>query len=375
MEQSLIHLKDKLKKAGFKFEASTSLYNPMERFADYVSTKEIVHSKIIADLLNPAGEHQLGNGFLIKLFQAIGISFTQPHFPEAENPFKSVQVNTEYYAPTVLDDIETKGRIDILVLVELGNNKKYALIIENKLNDAPNQHQQLERYNAYVRDNFKGYDIQTVYMPRIGDHCDYKDAKVINATALAEILDQTLRESVTSNKPAIQAYANYLRNISMNNIIMQNAMELAKMSAEDIMNAEAIKDAYGKLCEAFAAKLKVYYDGNNGLKAEISSGYSKYCYIWNPIDYGKTSLWLAVGFEYGNYWFYILSNNIDHKDYSGYLEKLKIVKTSEDSEGYWHKPIEDNRFKKSFKGKPNFEKLTSEINEWLEKLSEIAGIK
>ena len=53
MEQSLIHLKDKLKNAGFKFEASTSVYNPMEKFAYYVSTKEIVHSKIIADLLNP----------------------------------------------------------------------------------------------------------------------------------------------------------------------------------------------------------------------------------------------------------------------------------------------------------------------------------
>lgn len=347
----------------------------MERFAEYVSTKEIIHGKIIADLLNPAGEHQLGNGFLIKFFQAIGINFAQPHFPEAENPFKSVQVKPEYYAPTVLDGIETKGRIDILVLIELINNKKYALIIENKLNDAPDQHLQLERYNVYVRDNFKGYDILTVYMPRIGDYCDYKDAKVINATELADILDQTLRESVTSNKPAIQAYVNYLRNISMNNIIMQNAMKLAEMSAEDIVNAEAIKDAYGKLCEAFAEKLKEHYNGKNGLEAEISSRYSSYCYIWNHIDYGKTSLWLAVGFEYGNYKFYILSNNIDHKDYVEYLEKLKIVKTSGDSEGYWHKPIEDNRFKKSFNCKPNFDKLASEIKEWLEKLSEVAGIE
>lgn len=59
MESALINLKDKLKKADFKFEASSSVYNPMERFAEYVSTKEIIYSKIIADLLNPAGEYTL----------------------------------------------------------------------------------------------------------------------------------------------------------------------------------------------------------------------------------------------------------------------------------------------------------------------------
>ena len=66
MKQSLKILKAKLKNAGFRFEASTSVYNPMERFADYVSTKEIVHSKIIADLLNPNGGTSIRDFFPYK---------------------------------------------------------------------------------------------------------------------------------------------------------------------------------------------------------------------------------------------------------------------------------------------------------------------
>ena len=132
MEQSLINLKDKLKSAGFKFEASTSIYNPMERFADYVSTKEIVHSKIIADLLNPVGEHQLRDRFLLNFLNQIGsFKVSTTSSPHAESPLRNVVVDTEFFAPT---DV-TNGRIDILVRFVF-NNKSYALIIENKLNDA-----------------------------------------------------------------------------------------------------------------------------------------------------------------------------------------------------------------------------------------------
>ena len=374
MKQSLINLKDKLKDAGFRFEASTSVYNPMERFADYVSTKEIVHSKIIADLLNPKGEHQLGYGFLLKFLQAIKIDVPLPHFPEVEIPIKS-EVEIERYAPTSLDGIETKGRIDILLRVELVNKKKYAIIIENKLNDAPEQFRQLERYNDYVEKEL-GYNADeriTVYMPRI--KCEYDGTIIIDATQLADILEIALKESISPNKATIQAYANYLRNISVKNIIMDNSRRLADMLAEDILNAKAIKDAYDKLPDAFAENLKDFYDGNNGLKAEVSSKYPSYCYIWNPKAYGKTCLWLAIGFDYDSYSVYIVSNNVDIEKYPEYLAKLKIAKTSQDNEGHWHKPIKIESFAKKFNGKPKCEEIKSDIDTWLELLNEVAEIK
>ena len=372
MEQSLIHLKDKLKNAGFKFETSTSVYNPMERFADYVSTKEIVHTKIIADLLNPKGEHQLGYGFLVMFLQTLGFSVKTKPAPSDENPLHEVNVKTESFAPT--DD--SNGRIDILVTFDY-NGKRYALIIENKLNDAPDQPRQLERYNEYLsKSGYNESERITVYMPRVGDKCDeYPTAKVINATMLAKIIDETLGESISPNKAAIQSYSNYLKNISMNNIIKDNAMKLADLSAEDIQNAKAIKDAYDKLPEAFAKDLKDFYDGNNGFKAEVSSKYPSYCYIWNPKAYGKTCLWLAIGFDYDSYSFYIVSNNVDIEKYPEYLAKLKIVKSSQDNEGHWHKPIKIESFAKKFKGKPKSEDIKSDIDTWLERLDEVADIK
>lgn len=371
-------LKTYISKIASKLDCSAAsvAYNPMERFADYVSTKEIIHSKIIADLLNPNGEHQLGNCFLINLLKSIGVDVPCSLFPESVNTIKlPVLIETEKYAPTILDGADTNGRIDIFLLVEFADNKKYAVIIENKLNDAPDQHRQLERYNTYIHSQYINYEIRTVYMPRIRKNCDYKGAYVIDATELAYLIEKSISECNSHNKDAIQAYAHYLKNISKNNRIMDNARILSGMSGEDILKAKAIKDAYSKLCEVFAESLKGAYEGRDGLKASIPSKYASYCYIWNPKAYGKTSLWLAVGFDYDGYYFYIVSNNTNNPEYSEYLKTLNITKTSEDAEGCWHKPNNENLFKKIFTGKPDYKELESDIDMWLNKLDEVAGIK
>ena len=56
MNQELLHCL-----LGFYKELAkdTSVgYNPMSEFVPYVTTKEIVHTKIISELLNPAGCHK-----------------------------------------------------------------------------------------------------------------------------------------------------------------------------------------------------------------------------------------------------------------------------------------------------------------------------
>lgn len=371
MEQSLIHLKDKLKNAGFKFEASTSVYNPMEKFAYYVSTKEIIHSKIIADLLNPKGEHQLGYGFLVMFLKAIGIGVKTKTAPSAENPLHDVFVETESFAPT--DD--SNGRIDILVPFDY-NGKRYAIIIENKLNDAPDQPRQLARYNEYLsKSGYNGSELITVYMPRVGDKCDvYPTAKVINATMLAKIIDETLEESVSPNKAAIQSYSNYLKNISMSNIIMENAKKLADLSAEDIQKVKAIKEAYDLLPQAFAEIVKKKYTGT-AYKAEIAAGYSHYCYIWNEDAYNETSLWLAIGFYYNSYRIYVVSNNEEKLKKYENNSTLPIVREQITQGKVWLRPKKDIDFEVRFAGVPDFKELKKIANEWLEQLNAVVEIK
>lgn len=367
MDSTLINLKDKLKKTDFKFEASSSVYNPMERFAEYVSTKEIIHSKIISDLLNPKGEHQLGYGFLVMFLQTIGIGVKTKTSPSAENPLHEVLVKTESFAPT--DD--SNGRIDILVSFNY-NGKLYAIIIENKLNDAPDQPRQLARYNEYL--NNLGYNESeriTVYIPRIGTECkDYPTAKVINATMLAKIIDETLEESISPNKAAIQSYSNYLKNISMSYIIMENAKKLAGLSAEDIQNAKAIKEAYDKLPQAFAEELHKTYE-KKGYESQIAPNYPNYCYIWVKESYSKTHLWLAVGFSHEACYFYIVSN--DKNTYANYTTILNVAQTSTSYGDIWLKPINERLSYVSFKAIPDSEteKLSQIINYWLEELDKI----
>lgn len=62
---------DKLRFKGFDYSTVCVEYNPMETFVEYVSTKEIVHSRIIAELLNPNGSHHLG----LTLFRIIPCLF------------------------------------------------------------------------------------------------------------------------------------------------------------------------------------------------------------------------------------------------------------------------------------------------------------
>lgn len=366
MEQSLIHLKDELKNAGFKFEASTSVYNPMERFADYVSTKEIVHSKIIADLLNPKGEHQLGYGFLVMFLQTIGFSVKTKPAPSDENPLHEVNVKTESFAPT--DD--SNGRIDILVTFDY-NGKRYALIIENKLNDAPDQPRQLERYNEYLsKSGYNESERITVYMPRVGDKCDeYPTAKVINATMLAKIIDEALGESISPNKAAIQSYSNYLKNISINNIIMDNAKILERLTAEDIKQAKAIKEAYDKLPQAFAEYLRNMYQ-NKGYETQIASNYPNYCYIWAKESYSETHLWLAIGFSHEACYFYVVSN--DKNTYTDYANILNVDRSSTSYGEIWLKPVDGSLSYMGFKTIPDYENITQIVDYWLTELDKIA---
>ncbi len=116
-----------------------------------LSTYELKHSAIIANLLDPHGSHGCGDTFLRAFFDVLSISY----------PFdgdNQVVSQTEVYAGAVTDS--TGGRIDILV-----SSKSYGLIIENKIY-AEDQDKQLVRYDAYAKERFSKYDL--IYLTLYG---------------------------------------------------------------------------------------------------------------------------------------------------------------------------------------------------------------
>lgn len=345
------------------------VYNPMDCFAGCVSTKEKIHSKIIADLLSPTGRHQLGTLLLGKFLVELGIIPDEPQsFSDAIENISDVQVRTELYAPSGM----RRGFMDIFVTLKyLGTD--YAIIIENKLNDAIDQPQQLERYNDYVSAAYPQHEVKTVYLPRI--HCDYDGVTVIDATKLANMIYAALREVSIPSKPAIQAYANYLKNISINNIIMDNAIKLSQMSKDEIREAKAIKEAYELLPQAFAQLLKTAYTEKDCYTAKVSEDFSKYCFIWNEKAYRKTGLWLAVGFGHDWYRIYVVSDDEAKLQDNSYERKLNVVRSETEKNRIWLAPQEAPDFEVKFEDKPECESLQKTIDSWLEKLDQVAGVK
>lgn len=118
------------------FEGSKPIYNPMETFVKYVSQKEICHSSILADLLNPLGQHGLGRSFLDVFLKKIGCE-----------SFKNVTIRTEMSVERILTVGSGPRRIDISII----NNNNDVVIIENKLNNAQERHCQLADYKAGLK--------------------------------------------------------------------------------------------------------------------------------------------------------------------------------------------------------------------------------
>jgi hypothetical protein len=103
-----------------------------------------LHSKFIAELLDPNGSHRLG-----RLFQALFIKMLiKNNFTIDDSPF-SVQ------SEAVLGD---SGRIDILL-----EGKNQVLIIENKIY-AKDQPKQLQRYYEALRNRYSDDKIRIIYL-------------------------------------------------------------------------------------------------------------------------------------------------------------------------------------------------------------------
>lgn len=115
-------------------------YNIFE-ILKFEKRETILHSAVIADLLNPTGKHALGAMPLKSFLKVTNVkkSFTPE---EIEN----AMVETEHHIGVISDDGTEGGNIDILITI--GN---YIIVIENKI-DAGDQPKQLFRYHNFCKD-------------------------------------------------------------------------------------------------------------------------------------------------------------------------------------------------------------------------------
>lgn len=129
-----------------------------------LQTSEVrMHSAFIAELLNPNGDHGLGDKFLQVFIQDV-IKKNDSFF--IFDP-KSAKVAVEYNIGELSEDGERGGRIDLIIR----DNDGQTIIIENKIY-ADDQHRQLSRYFKYAKEDLKLADekIKLIYLAlKVGD--------------------------------------------------------------------------------------------------------------------------------------------------------------------------------------------------------------
>jgi hypothetical protein len=124
---------------------SSIAHDPFKIF--WGNPDEPAHSRLLAYFIKPRAEHGCGPFLLSGLLRALKVSDSE--LPVDEH----CEVTCE------------KGHIDLLVTRD-GDDGKYALIIENKVNGAPDQPRQLQRYYEDVRRRgFKDEEIFPCYLP------------------------------------------------------------------------------------------------------------------------------------------------------------------------------------------------------------------
>ena len=136
-----------------KYKEALKSDAPAFNVFDYFDLKETRHSQLLADLLNPRGSHAQGDTFLKGFLSVVrgtgaAIAGTDKVLIQRE---KSVT--------------ESGGRVDIFV--ESFPPDPFVVVIENKIEGAPDQPGQLDRYSSYgLRANKPVY---VVYVTISGD--------------------------------------------------------------------------------------------------------------------------------------------------------------------------------------------------------------
>ena len=130
-------------------------FNVFYLISDYYY-RETFHNDIIAALLSPDEKHGEGDQFINLFIDMINKAGSKKGIEiKKEEEYKGCSVEKEYST----NDGELAGRIDILI-----KGNKHCIVIENKLNNAPDTYRQLPKYYADLKAS--GFEVDAfVYMP------------------------------------------------------------------------------------------------------------------------------------------------------------------------------------------------------------------
>lgn len=312
-----------------------------------ISSKELLHSEIIAELLRPDGKHDCGDIFLQEFMSAIDIDPRQQDFSQ-------VEVLSE--SPT-----DEGRRIDILIV--WGDK---AVIVENKLNNAVDQPNQLKDYLQDTKNKNKQV-LKVVYIPlyawrktheNLSADVAYLDPQKLSCWLLACMEKSPGARDVAL--PYIQLL-NYMNQSNRNYMKAQELYEILKQDPEltntalNLVNTITIDNLKKILREQLLEKIKGQVNGDD-IKHDILSTTSE---LWLKLLYADYKYWVSVDVR-DKYYIYLYFDNEAEKPEGEQIDKENC---GHDNSGYYYQLSENYRIG----DEAETDRLVARIVELLEK--------
>jgi len=179
-------------------------------FSDNVIYNENIHSDILAFLLGgKRSPNAMRFTYHREFLEALLARLERLTIPANELNFEDVLIRRE----ADITDINGKGRIDILVEIGLKqqDNKKFALIIENKINSYEHTNQ-LERYYEWGMQKYTNHCCFVFLSPK-GVNASHEKYESVDYSRLAEIL-KDISTQTDNDTLLINLYTRLLKQIS-----------------------------------------------------------------------------------------------------------------------------------------------------------------
>ena len=302
---------------------------------------EDFHSDIIYSLLNPSGLHNEGNIYLKMFLEFLHNKYSLDKIHLSD--FKNAEVYRE------------AGRLDISII---DNNSKKAIIFENKINNAPDMVDQLDRYFIWCKD--RGLEVVSIvylslrglkFAPTMKNGADVFNIGAFNNKS-NDIVSGWLIPSIgisknIENTSLIIQYKKLLTFLGYKSMETELLDDFYKLASDKkiIEQIDKLKELSDKIPEYRMDKLvkeiedfkpfkKTYrykpnhilyenfIEKDNKFKIDIvfkKSG-SAFLYFWNPAKTGKEAyLSIKQKLEGINYLNFFPKQNEDEIDESGWI--------------------------------------------------------
>lgn len=135
-------------------------FNPIKVLG--VQERETRHSKILAWLINPKGNHNFGDLFLKEFIKKVYL-YNQLESGIFDKKLTSFKIVTEWK-----DTSTNKDSIDIVAISE---ELKFIIVIENKIKAKANKGQ-LKKYKEMIEKEFIGYTYLPIFLTVLGEEAD-----------------------------------------------------------------------------------------------------------------------------------------------------------------------------------------------------------